>query len=186
MLSIKLIWSTDPNGYIGDGNNLIFHSKEDLKLFKRLTTGNGNNAVVMGRRTFESLGSKPLPNRLNIVLSKDESFGFDLELGDKLMDLHLSRSIRDVLLTCEQHNIEELWVIGGKEIYEQFIELANEVYVTHFNEYAEPSDNLIQFLPDLTQFREIVILDELDHCSDIDYKTNKPLTMFNRFLRRTK
>ena len=186
MLSIKLIWSTDPNGYIGDGNNLIFHSKEDLKLFKRLTTGNGNNAVVMGRRTFESIGSKPLPNRLNIVLSKDESFGFDLELGDMLMDLHLSRNIRDVLLTCEAHSIEELWVIGGKEIYEQFIELSDEVCITHFNEYAESSDKLIQFIPDLTQFSKPVILNDLYQYTDIDYKTNKELSMFTRILRRTK
>lgn len=175
--NIKMIWSTDPNGYIGDGNNLIFHSKEDLKLFKRLTTGNGNNAVVMGRRTFESLGSKPLPNRLNIVLSKDESFGFDLELGDMLMDLHLSRSIRDVLLTCEEHNIEELWVIGGKEIYEQFIELSNELVITNFDQYGNiKPDRAIQFLPDLSQF-------ELYHSETI---SDSHLTGAISYWRRTK
>lgn len=159
--NIKMIWSTDPNGYIGDGKNLVHICKQDLRNFKKLTIGSSNNAVVMGRRTYESIGSKPLPYRLNIVLSKNENFGFNLELGDELEDCHLSRNILDVLNTCEEHNIDTLWVIGGKEIYEQFIELSNELVITNFNQHGniEP-EKAIQFLPDLTQF-------ELYHCETI-------------------
>lgn len=150
---IKMIWSTDPNGYIGTDKNLIHTCKHDLRNFKELTTGSSNNAIVMGRVTYESIGSKPLPNRLNIVLSKNENFKFDLELGEQLMNCHLSRNILDVLNTCEEHNINTLWVIGGKEIYEQFIELSNELVITNFDQYGdiEPEKG-IQFLPDLSQF----------------------------------
>lgn len=151
--NIKMIWSTDPNGYIGDGKNLVHTCKKDLKNFKELTIGSGNNAIVMGRVTFESIGLTPLPNRLNIVLSKNENFNFDSKLGIKLLHCHLSRSILDVLNTCEEHNIDTLWVIGGKEIYEQFIELSNELVITSFNQYGNiKPEKAIQFLPDLTQF----------------------------------
>lgn len=150
---IKMIWSTDPNEYIGTDKSLIHTCKHDLRNFKELTIGSGNNAIVMGRVTYESIGSKPLPNRLNIILSKNENFRFDLELGEQLMDCHLSRNILDVLNTCEEHNIDTLWVIGGKEIYEQFIELSSELVITNFDQYGniEP-EKAIQFLPDLSQF----------------------------------
>lgn len=152
--NIKMIWSTDPNGYIGDGKNLIHVSKCDLKNFKELTIGSGNNAIVMGRRTYESISSKPLPSRLNIVLSKNENFGFDLKLGEQLTDCHLSRNILDVLDTCEEHHIDTLWVIGGKEIYEQFIELSTELVITNFDQYGNNDpEKAIQFLPDLSQFK---------------------------------
>lgn len=152
--NIKMIWSTDPNGYIGDGKNLIHISKCDLKNFKELTIGSGNNAIVMGRRTYESISSKPLPSRLNIVLSKNENFGFDLKLGEQLTDCHLSRNILDVLDTCEEHHIDTLWVIGGKEIYEQFIELSTELVITNFDQYGNNDpEKAIQFLPDLSQFK---------------------------------
>lgn len=173
MLSIKLIWSTDPNGYIGYKDGLLFKCKKDLQMFKEITVGNYCNAVVMGRKTFESIGSKPLPDRLNIVLSKDENFEFNSELGDKLQELHLSRNIRSVIEVCEEHNIEHLWVIGGKEIYEQFIELADEIVVTYFNQYSlfDPEE-YVQFLPDLSQFKEY--FNEV--YSDKDELSNKEVT----------
>lgn len=125
MIPIKMIWLTDNQCNIGYDNELLIKLPNDMKRFKELTTGNGNNAVVMGRKTFESLGSDPLPNRLNIILTKDSYYKMDSSfLYEK------ARSIREVLEICEGYGIKELWVIGGAEVYKQFEELASHFYYT--------------------------------------------------------
>lgn len=125
MIPIKMIWLTDNQCNIGYDNELLIKLPYDMKRFKELTTGNGNNAVVMGRKTFESLDSEPLPNRLNIVLSKDLQF-----ISDYKLIYEKASSIREVLEICERYGIKELWVIGGAEVYKQFEELASHFYYT--------------------------------------------------------
>lgn len=146
MIDIKMIWSTDPNGYIGHNNELLFKDKQDLANFKKLTIGEGFNCVVMGRKTFESIGSKPLPNRLNVVLTKDRNYYPD----EDVLILH---SVREVLQYCEQEGFDTLWVIGGEKIYEQFLELSNDLYVSHFNENGvdEPNSSTAMFNPYIEQ-----------------------------------
>lgn len=125
MIPIKMIWLTDNQCNIGYDNELLIKLPNDMKRFKELTTGKGNNAVVMGRKTFESLDSEPLPNRLNIVLSKDLQF-----ISDYKPNYEKASSIREVLEICEGYGIKELWVIGGAEVYKQFEELASHFYYT--------------------------------------------------------
>jgi dihydrofolate reductase len=117
-MSITLVAITDMADGIGDGNNnLLYDIKEDLKRFKEVTNG---KAVVMGRKTWDSLPSKPLPFRKNIVLSREKDLKLD---GATVLN-----SINDVLLLSKS---EEVMIIGGEEIYSKFINHADKMILTH-------------------------------------------------------
>ena len=110
---ITIIAACSKNWAIGKDNKLLWKLSEDLKRFKSLTIGRN---VVMGRKTYESIG-KPLPNRTNIVLTKDPLFKVD---GVLVFD-----NIEEVL-----SNFDEIVVIGGGEIYKQFIDKADAIELT--------------------------------------------------------
>jgi dihydrofolate reductase len=100
------------NRVIGKGNDLPWRIPEDFKHFKETTKG---HAVIMGRMTFESMESKPLPDRVNIVLSgkmqqpKDKSF-------------FVSRSLEQALKLCEKDGLPKAFIIGGGSVYEEALE----------------------------------------------------------------
>lgn len=118
---IKAIVASSRNGVIGKDNALPWgHIPEDMKRFKVLTTG---HVVVMGRKTFESLPNGALPNRLNIVLTRDKNYN-----AENVMIVH---SVEEALTYYQSiEEMQDLWVIGGKEIYEAFAEHCEEVYLT--------------------------------------------------------
>lgn len=122
---IKMILACDLNGVIGNGNSLPWGRSlpYDLNRFKELTEG---HIVVMGRKTFESLGSKPLPNRENVVLSSRPIHVFDRPEG-----LYYSNDIGCVL---DQYDYtggdRDLWIIGGMNVYKQFMPYVQEIYIT--------------------------------------------------------
>jgi len=107
------------NGGIGYDNTIPWHIKEEMKLFRKITTGDIDyytedkmNAVIMGRNTWDSLPNKPLQNRINIVITSDKNF-------PKYENLISFTNIDDALNYCEMNiNIKEVFVIGGKTIYE--------------------------------------------------------------------
>lgn len=110
-----MIVATDINGAIGKNNKLLWHIPEDLKYFKRITLG---HVVLMGRKTFESIG-KPLPGRKNLVLSSNE-INVDGIITLKKWD--------DALLYVEKE--KKLFIIGGTEIYNLFIDKVEFVHQT--------------------------------------------------------
>jgi dihydrofolate reductase len=112
---ITLIAACSENRVIGKDGTLIWHIPEDLKRFKKLTLG---NPIVMGRKTYESIG-KPLPGRTNIILSRDKSLRIDGCL--------VYNKISDILEIFEKNNI---FVIGGGEIYKQFLDKADRIELT--------------------------------------------------------
>ena len=115
---IKLIAAIGLNNVIGKDNNLIWYLPDDLKRFKQLTL---NSIVVMGSNTFiNDLNSKPLSNRYNIVLSKTLTCAED-------NNLVVYRSVQEVL------QYKDFWVIGGSTIYQQFLPLVQEMYLTHIH-----------------------------------------------------
>ena len=118
---ITIIAAISKNGVIGDDNKLIWHLPEDLKRFKKLTSG---NVVVMGRKTHESIG-KALPNRLNIILSRD--FYWNKPLGNGCVVCH---SIEEVLYKFKHRDI---FIIGGSQIYREFLPYADEMELTHID-----------------------------------------------------
>jgi len=115
---ITLIVAVSKNGVIGNDNKLIWHLPEDLKRFKKLTT---NNVVVMGRKTHESIG-KALPNRLNVILSKDSKWY--KPLGDWCVVCY---SIEEVL---ERFKYRDIFIIGGGQIYKEFLPHADKIEMT--------------------------------------------------------
>ena len=115
---ITLVVAVSKNGVIGDDNKLIWHIPEDLKRFRKLTTG---NVVVMGRKTHESIG-KALPNRLNVILTNNVRWYNPL--GDGCVVCY---SIEEVL---EKFKHRRLYIIGGGQIYKEFLPYADEIEMT--------------------------------------------------------
>lgn len=110
---IRMIAAIDQNGLIGNKNKLPWNIPEDLKRFKELTL---NQTIVMGRKTFESLPGK-LPNRNHVILTKSKNYA--PEGVRVLTELGKVRWFYD-----------DFWVIGGSQIYKQFLPFADEIYLT--------------------------------------------------------
>ncbi|MBO7286085.1 MAG: dihydrofolate reductase [Alistipes sp.] len=113
---VSIIVAVAQNGTIGDKNSLLWHIKEDMRFFRTTTSG---HAVIMGRKTFESLGSKPLPKRTNIVITRQ-----DVEFEGALTAHSLQEAIRMA------EGDEEVFIIGGAQIYAQALECADRLYLT--------------------------------------------------------
>ena len=114
--NITIIAAIGENNELGLDNKLIWHIKEDLKRFKKLTTG---HSIIMGRKTFESI-SKALPGRLNIVLTKNKNF--------KFKDVSIASNIHEAIELTKDD--EQPFIIGGSEIYSLFINMAQTIELT--------------------------------------------------------
>ncbi len=114
---ISIIVAIAQNNVIGGDNRLLWHIREDLQRFKRITTG---HPVVMGRKTFESLG-RPLPNRQNVVITRQKDF--------RAEGCTVVGSLDEAFALFDAS--EEVFVIGGAEIYRQALPLAAKLYLTH-------------------------------------------------------
>lgn len=119
---IKIIAAVNNLNFIGKNNNLIFTDKTDMQHFKNTTTG---GIVVMGYNTFLSLNSKPLPNRLNIVLTNKDLYNLSTN------QLVFTNSIDFVLDLAIENDV---WIIGGGEIYKQFINYCQELVLTEVDD----------------------------------------------------
>lgn len=122
---LSIIVAVAKNNVIGKDNQLIWHLPEDLKRFKRLTT---NHTIIMGRKTFESLG-RVLPNRKHVILCNDAEMNIDDENVEILDDISKLKKYKD--------SEEENFVIGGTTIYKLLMPYADKMYVTHINEEFE-------------------------------------------------
>ena len=111
---IKIIVAMSKNRVIGNNNELIWKLSSDLKRFKELTTG---HSVVMGRKTYESIG-KPLPNRRNIIITRNLEY--------QVEGCEIVSSLEEALLLTGSN----CFIIGGGEIYKQSLELADKIYLT--------------------------------------------------------
>ena len=138
---MKLIVAADKNWAIGKDNDLLCHLPGDLKYFKEKTTG---KTVVMGRKTLESLpGGKPLPNRTNIVLTRDASFQKE---GCIILN-----SIEELL---EKYQEEDLMVMGGAEIYTKLLPYCDTCYITEIDKEFE-ADKYIPNLQESPDFEKV-------------------------------
>lgn len=121
---ISIIAALGKNREIGKEGKLLWNIPEDLKRFKQLTMG---HAIIMGRKTFESIG-KPLPERTNIVLSRR-----NLDIPEVLK----ASSIEETLAKAREIDREEIFIIGGAEIYAQTLPLADRLYLTLIEDQKE-------------------------------------------------
>lgn len=130
---ISIIAAVASNGVIGDKNSLLWHIREDLQHFKALTTG---HPVVMGRKTYESLG-RPLPDRRNIVITRQK-----MEL--KGCDVVHSLSSALTLFGPD----EEVFIIGGAQIYAEALPIADRFYLTRVEHPYEGDTRFPEWNPD--------------------------------------
>lgn len=125
-MGVHLIVAIGEDGAIGKNGDLIWKISEDLKRFKSITLG---HPVIMGRKTWESLPKKPLPNRRNIILSRQKDFKAD---GAIVVD-----TIDEALKICEG---EEPFIIGGAQIYRAFLPFTTVLDLTQVNSKCEDAD----------------------------------------------
>jgi dihydrofolate reductase len=114
---LSIIVAVAENLAIGRNNDLLWHIPEDLKRFKKITMG---HTIIMGKRTWESLPKRPLPDRRHIVIT-------DLP-GEVIEGCEMAYSIGDAIRLCDP--VKENFVIGGASVYRQFLPLADRLYLT--------------------------------------------------------
>jgi len=124
MISISV--AVAKNNVIGKDNKLLWHISEDLKRFKNITS---NKKMIMGRKTFESLPGI-LPNREHIIITRDQNFKVD---SDKVTIVNDLNSLLEKYSSCE----DEIFVIGGAEIYNQLLPYTHNIYLTKIDEAFE-------------------------------------------------
>jgi len=122
---LSIIVAVAENNVIGKDNKLIWHLPEDLKRFKRLTTG---HTIIMGRKTFESLG-RILPNRKHVILCNDMEMNIDNENVEVLEDISM---LKEYIESEEEH-----FIIGGATIYKLLMPYAKKLYLTLIHEEFE-------------------------------------------------
>lgn len=147
---ISLIAILGMNRAIGNNGGLLWRVPPDMAHFKKLTTG---HPVIMGRKTFESIG-RPLPDRTNIVLSRNQ----DYHPEGCLVCSSIEQAMSD---TSEK----EIFIIGGGEIYQQTIHLADRLYLTA----VQDSPDADTFFPDYSEFTK-VISDEPNEINGLQYR----------------
>lgn len=146
---ITLIAATSENNALGKDNQLIWHLSEDLKRFKRLTQG---HAVVMGRKTFESL-PKALPNRKNIILTRNKEFQAE--------GAWVAHTIEEALNLTDGD--EQPFVIGGGEIYSLLLPFADKIELTRVHDTFEADT----FFPEIN-LQNWDLIEEEKHFSSVD------------------
>ncbi len=150
-----ILVAVSPEGIIGKDNTIPWHYSTDLKRFKRLTTG---NTIIMGRKTWESLPKKPLPERRNIVITRSSIDGVEC-----------FRSIDDALQTCEG----DIWFIGGAGIYEEAMKKADVIDMT--------------LVPDKVNGNNCVYFPKIDKTwkeGETNYLDNHPKLKHKKYTRR--
>jgi dihydrofolate reductase len=159
---ISIIAAVSEDWGLGKDNELLWHISEDLKRFKRLTTG---NAVIMGKKTWESLPRKPLPGRKNIVLTDDPREVIDFSVT--------AYSIDDAVSKCD--NGEEIFVIGGGSIYRQFMPIADRLFITHVHGNAAADVYFPEIDPEAWE-----IVEKEDFNSDENTSTSYTYVIYER------
>lgn len=137
-LPLSLIVAATRNNIIGEDNKMPWHLPEDLRHFKQLTMG---KPVIMGRKTWDSIG-RPLPGRLNIVVSRQPGLSLD---GAEVFDV-LSQAIVRGENWAADHGASEVMIIGGGQLYRKCLPLAARVYLTRI-EIEVPGDTHFPELP---------------------------------------
>ena len=143
---LVLVVARARNGVIGRDGDLPWRLRSDLQRFKAITLG---KPCIMGRRTWESLPLKPLPGRLNLVLSRDESFA----ARGALVCTTLDEAIEIARETAEEEGVDEICVIGGTALFEKALPRARRIYLTEVE--AEPEGDVLFPAFDETAFPEL-------------------------------
>lgn len=121
---VSLLVAASENNVIGKGNAIPWKLPADMRYFKKLTTG---NVVIMGRKTFDSIG-KPLSDRANVIITRKSDM--------RVAGAYVSHSLRDALEKGKESG-REVFIIGGEEIYRQALPYADRIYLTRIHAYID-------------------------------------------------
>jgi dihydrofolate reductase len=138
-MKVFMIVACDQLANIGKNGKLPWnHIKEDMEIFKRLTTEGDKPAVIMGRKTWESIPDihRPLPGRLNVVMSRT------VKVIDNAM---VATSQLEAIKIAKNAGVDRLWVIGGEQIYTDFMGIATEIIVTKIHKTFDGCDAVFPY-----------------------------------------
>ncbi len=161
---ISLIAAIGKNNELGKGNALLFNLPADMKYFRETTSGHG---VIMGRKTFESIG-RPLPKRRNIVITREKNY--------KKEGIEIAHSLEEAVKLFDKK--EEIFIIGGAEIYKQGIEIADKLYISHVDGEDKDAD---AFFPEIIPivWNEI---SHIEHKKDSENPFNYTFSIYDKFI----
>lgn len=143
-MTISIIAAIGKNRELGKNNKLLWNIGEDLNHFRKITAG---NAVIMGRKTHESIG-RVLPNRINIVITRDANYRSE--------GCVVCGSLNEALEIAKKSGEKEAFIIGGGEIYKQAIGLADKLYLT----LVDGTFDADTFFPDYSEFNKVIFKEE--------------------------
>jgi len=135
-MQVSLVVAAGEDNAIGADNKLLWKLPNDMKFFKNLTWG---MVVIMGRKTFASLDYKPLPGRMNIVITRDSS------LLTPTSTLRIAGSLESALAAASEADCNEVFVIGGGEIYAMSMSHATSIYLTRVHAVFPEADTFFEF-----------------------------------------
>lgn len=138
--TISIVCALDTIRAIGKENALIWHIPEDLKHFKQLTV---NHPVIMGRRTYESIG-KLLADRTNIIVTRNENYEVEGAI--------VAHTLEDAIAQAKKVERLEIFIIGGSSIYEEAIKIADKLYLT----LVAGKHKADAYFPDYSEFRTVL------------------------------
>lgn len=125
-MNITLVVAASENNAIGLNNQLLWHLPKDMRFFKNTTWG---MPILMGRKTFESMGSKPLNGRLNIIITRNKNWVSE--------DVTVVHTMEEAIALATKFSYNELLIIGGGEIYEMALPLAQKIWLTRVHTTIE-------------------------------------------------
>ncbi|NCU02674.1 MAG: dihydrofolate reductase [Chitinophagaceae bacterium] len=128
---ISLIVAASSNNAIGRDNQLLWHLPTDLKFFKNTTWA---LPVIMGRKTFDSVGGKPLQGRTNIIITRQQG------LQSAYDNVWFASSLEDAIAQAKKLETKEIMIAGGANIYEQALPIANRIYLTRVHAHIDAAD----------------------------------------------
>ncbi|HHX32050.1 MAG TPA: dihydrofolate reductase [Bacteroidales bacterium] len=158
---VAIIVIVDQNNGIGKDGDLLCHLPNDLKHFKKITTG---HTIIMGRKTYESLPKGALPNRINIVITSDNA--------DNYPGCIVARSVDEAILLTKDK--EKVFIIGGGKIYSSTLHLANKLYLTRIHHKFKDADT---FFPEI-DFNNWELIEEEKHKADDKHLYDYSFTTF--------
>ncbi len=161
----SLVVAASTNYAIGKNNQLLWHLPNDLKFLKNKTWG---MPVLMGRKSFESLGNKPLNGRVNIVLTSSKFFN---NKGIVILN-----GLRDAEFFVTQNDYKELMILGGAKVYEQTINDADKIYITRVHHVFKDAD---AFFPAIDEKKWKLVSNE-DHFKDDKHAYNYSFQLWER------
>lgn len=148
---ISIICIIAKNRAIGFKNKLLYDIPEDMKHFREITSG---HTVIMGEKTFHSMNDRPLPKRVNIILTLDKNFSAPNCL--------VAHSLEESVELAKSQNDNEIFFIGGGQIYKLALPLADKLYLTIVDDEPKEADT---FFPDYSEFKKVISEKTMDTAS---------------------